>query len=174
MEGRTLPLYFFGRRHDKAAIYSLPGGAAGETSLGLGVFPGGVCLVLLRRKTLTGQTVAIYASMGSGSFPAGARFSKLCRRSAWRHALPLFSPLALLGALTFKAVSVGQSRACAIGFDSELLRLALSFRLVPVMRPWEYYNELAGGAREGISRYFNDEGLDRPATVGTRAYTRRT
>ena len=40
-----------------------------------------------------------------------------------------------------------------------LLVVAAAASALPVMRPWEYFNELIGGAKNGYL-YFNDEGVD--------------
>jgi tetratricopeptide (TPR) repeat protein len=73
-----------------------------------------------------------------------------------RHALPVVPPLALLG-----SVAIYQ----AIKFRSYFLRGAVTIALlgalvsaIPVVRPWEYFNEIIGAA--DAHRYFNDEGVD--------------
>jgi len=54
----------------------------------------------------------------------------------------------------------------ALSSNSKLLKGAAALALVaaaasalPVMRPWEYFNELIGGAKNGYL-YFSDEGVD--------------
>jgi tetratricopeptide (TPR) repeat protein len=46
--------------------------------------------------------------------------------------------------------------------------LAAIVSAVPQMRPWEYFNELAGGAEDGYL-YFNDEGVDLSQRIGEAA-----
>lgn len=74
-----------------------------------------------------------------------------------RHVLVVVPTLALLGALAIQTALTGNSRLLR-GFAALAVIAALASAL-PVMRPWEYYNELIGGGRYAY-RYFNDEGLD--------------
>jgi len=74
-----------------------------------------------------------------------------------RHALVVLPPLALFGALTLdtaRARGGRVMRGCVV-----LAVFAALASALPVMRPWEYYNELVGGPQNAW-RYFNDEGLN--------------
>jgi tetratricopeptide (TPR) repeat protein len=74
-----------------------------------------------------------------------------------RHALVVMPPMAMLGALALKTAPA-RNRRVLRGFVL-LAVLAALVSALPVMRPWEYYNELVGGAQNAW-RYCNDEGLD--------------
>ncbi len=74
-----------------------------------------------------------------------------------RHLLPIYPLLAILGALIVyyrsRVVSHLAGVVIAVGF---IASIALA---VPVMRPWEYFNELAGGT-QNAHKYFDGEGVD--------------
>jgi hypothetical protein len=74
-----------------------------------------------------------------------------------RHALPIFPLLAMLAAIpVFLAV---RRRSYLFGGISAVLLTASIISAVPVMRPWEYFNEFVGGPA-GAWKYFSDEGVD--------------
>ncbi len=74
-----------------------------------------------------------------------------------RHLLPVYPLLAILGALVVYYRSAVTSHFTGVVLAVGLVAsLALA---VPVMRPWEYFNELAGGTSGG-HRYFGGEGVD--------------
>ena len=74
-----------------------------------------------------------------------------------RHLLPVYPLLAILAALVVyyrsRVMSHLTGLVLAVGLIASLV-LA-----VPVMRPWEYFNEFAGGTPSG-HKYFDGEGLD--------------
>lgn len=74
-----------------------------------------------------------------------------------RHLLPVYPLLAVLASLVFYYRSTVRSHlmggVIAVGL---IASLALA---VPVMRPWEYFNEMAGGTANG-HKYFDGEGID--------------
>lgn len=74
-----------------------------------------------------------------------------------RHLLPVYPLLAILGALVVyyrsRVMSHLTGVVLAVGLIASLV-LA-----VPVMRPWEYFNEIAGGTANG-HKYFDGEGVD--------------
>ena len=158
VEGRGVSLYFFGKeyRHrtpwhffSGVLLVKLPLGSLALVALG-------ATLVLLR-KVPREQTAPLAGMLG-----LAALFLLFLARSnagyaGVRHALAVVPPLALLGALAIKTAFAGNARwlrgAAALAVAAALLSA------LPVLRPWEYYNELVGGARNA-HRYFNDEGLD--------------
>ena len=74
-----------------------------------------------------------------------------------RHALPLFPFMALMGAVPVSLAAKTRSKSLAVIAGAFLVLAAAS--AIPQMRPWEYFNEIAGGAKNGYL-YFNDEGVD--------------
>jgi len=74
-----------------------------------------------------------------------------------RHAMPLLPILAVMGGLaSYSAIVTTKlplKLIVGLGF------LAAGISAVPVLRPWEYFNEFAGGSSNGYL-YFNDDGVD--------------
>ncbi len=157
LEGRAISQLAFGRLYyNKAPWYFFPGVIAVKLPIGLTFLTLlGVYLFVGRRlpkEWNTSTAILLAASLwflfvlGSGSTYAGIR-----------HALPVVSLLAIMGgivsdvALTSKAITLKGVVALAL--------LAAAVSALPVMRPWEYYNEAVGGAANAY-RYFDDEGVD--------------
>ena len=74
-----------------------------------------------------------------------------------RHLLAVYPLLAVVASLViYEAV---RSRSRVLGGVAALGLTASVILAVPVMRPWEYFNEMAGGTANG-HKYFDGEGLD--------------
>lgn len=74
-----------------------------------------------------------------------------------RHLLAVYPLLAVLGSLVVYYRSNVRSHVMgAVLAAGVIVSLVLA---VPVMRPWEYFNELAGGTANG-HKYFDGEGVD--------------
>jgi hypothetical protein len=156
-EGRADSIYFFGKRYySRAPFYFFPAVLAVKIPVGLIVLVSiGLYLLITRniaRPWLmpiggsVGFAVLLLVVLASGSSYAGVR-----------HALPVVPVLALCAALaihkTITNASVVFRVAVPVAFALALVSA------IPVVRPWEYYNEFIGGSANGF-RYFNDEGLD--------------
>ncbi|HYL63787.1 MAG TPA: hypothetical protein VE077_14300 [Candidatus Methylomirabilis sp.] len=74
-----------------------------------------------------------------------------------RHALPVVVLLDVFGGAAISAVFASRRRAWRIAVVVALIAAAAS--AVPVMRPWEYFNEFVGGTKNAY-RDFSDEGVD--------------
>ncbi len=74
-----------------------------------------------------------------------------------RHLLAVYPLLAVVASLMIYAAV--RSRSRALGAVAALGLIASVVLAVPVMRPWEYFNEIAGGTANG-HKYFDGEGLD--------------
>ena len=156
-EGRADSQYAFGELYyGKAPFYFFPGVLAVKLPVGL-LFLSIIGAILLVTRNIpsawfvplagiTGLALLFLIVLVSGSSYGGIR-----------PALPIVPLLALLGALAVNKAVEAKSFAfrgtIALGFAVALASA------IPVMRPWEYYNELIGGTANGY-RYFNDEGLD--------------
>ena len=156
-EGRAISILAFGSLYyNKGPFYYFPGMIAVKLPLGL-LFLTVIGAVLLILRRLPREWIAPLLGM---IFLAVLFLLTLMKGSSYagiRHALPVVPPLALLGALAIYKAFESRSyvRRGAVGIA---LVVAL-ISAIPVMRPWEYFNETVGGS-SGAYRYFNDEGID--------------
>src|SRR4029453_15224314 len=105
----TIPLTFFGRRYEKQPLYFFPGVLLVKLPLGLSILSlAGVCLLVLRRKLPRSQAVTVYAVAGLAVVFMLALALANSGYAGVRHALPVFPPLAILGAVTVKAALAGK------------------------------------------------------------------
>jgi hypothetical protein len=156
-EGRAIPVLAFGSLYySRAPFYYFPGVIAVKLPLGLLLLTAiGSGLLVVRRVphewfaplvAMNGLAVLFLLVLMKGSSYAGIR-----------HALPIVPALALLGSLAIHQAIKSNSYVLRGTVAAALLAALLS--AIPVMRPWEYYNEVVGGAANA-HRYFNDEGID--------------
>ena len=157
LEGRAESQLAFGRLYyRKAPWYFFPGVIAVKLPIGLtflAVF--GVYMLAVRRLPVEWNTPAkiVLAALlffllilRSGSTYAGIR-----------HALPAVPLLAILAGMACHAALTLRETAPRVIVLLSFLSAAAS--ALPVMRPWEYFNETIGGAKNGYL-YFDDEGVD--------------
>ena len=157
VEGRAIPVLAFGQQfYSKAPFYFFPGIVAAKLPTGLLILSiiGAILLItgrLPREYLAPFLVVTAFTAMFLFFLIRGSSYAGV------RHALPLFPFAALLGA--FAIVWLMRSRIIALQLGSSLLIVAAIVSAVPQMRPWEYFNEIVGGAEKGYL-YFNDEGVD--------------
>ena len=155
-EGRARSVFAFGRTYKKAPFYFFSGVIAVKLPLGLLLLTAIGFGLLIARKIprefvapllgVIGFAILFLIVLATGSAYAGIR-----------HALPVVPPLALLASLAiYKAV---ESKSNLLRGAVAVALIAALISAIPVMRPWEYYNEIVGGTANGC-RYFNDEGID--------------
>jgi hypothetical protein len=157
VEGRAIQVKAFGTiYYARAPLYFFPGVVAAKLPIGLLLLSIlGLILLIVRR-----LPVEIWMSLGVVTAFTLIFLAFLMRGSTYagvRHGLPLFPLVAILGGLAVLAAARMRSRVLYVAVA--LLALVAVISAVPRMRPWEYFNELAGGP-EGSYRYFNDEGVD--------------
>ena len=156
VEGRGYPIVVFGKLFfRKAPLYFFPGVLLVKIPIGLTVLTLlGLGLLAARRLPpawrgslvlLLGFAGVYMAVLVSGSPYAGIR-----------HALPVVPVLALFGGAAVAAAWRGRSALLRGAVMTALAGALLS--ALPVLRPWEYYNELIGGPANAC-RLFNDEGI---------------
>jgi hypothetical protein len=156
-EGRAIPILAFGEMYySKGPLYYFPGVIAAKVPIGLLILSvlGVVALVLRRTPELDVSGVLGLAAL------ALAFLFFLVTGSSYggvRHALPIYPLLAVLAAVPIHFVVSHGVRWLISG--PLVLLLAAIVSAVPVMRPWEYFNEFAGGT-ENAHLYFSDEGVD--------------
>lgn len=166
IDGRAIQVRAFGTSYySKAPFYFFPGIVAAKLPIGLLLLSLVGALVLLLRKTPAeyyGPIAAVFAFtiIFLGFLMRGSSYAGI------RHALPLFPLMVLLGGIAVDWMVRKRSKLIGIGIS--LLFVAAIVSAVPQMRPWEYFNEFAGGAENGY-KYFNDEGVDLSQRVGEAA-----
>ena len=156
-EGNAASILFFGNLYySKGPFYYFPGVIAVKLPLGLLLLTViGIGLWIARRIPRDWAaplvSVVILASLFLLALMKGSSYAGI------RHALPIIPPLALLGSLAiYQAV---KSKSYFMRGVVAIALLAALLSAIPVLRPWEYYNETVGGTANG-HRYFNDEGVD--------------
>jgi hypothetical protein len=156
-EGNASSILLFGNLYySKGPFYYFPGVIAVKLPLGLLLLTLlGTGLLLARRAPPEWHApllaVVVLAILFLLALMKGSSYAGI------RHALPVVPSMALLGGLAIYQ---------AVKSKSYILRGAVAVAIVgalvsavPVMRPWEYYNEIVGGQKNG-HLYFSDEGVD--------------
>ncbi len=115
-------------------------------------------IVLFVRRRLPGaweMAVAFVLVVATGFLFVLARGSTY---AGIRHALPLVVLLAIMGGIAVRAAAM--SSIWSLQRISMVLALLLAAAsALPVVRPYEYFNEIGGGGRNAYL-YFGDEGVD--------------
>jgi tetratricopeptide (TPR) repeat protein len=156
-EGRAASIYAFGKLYySRAPFYYTPGIWAAKLPLGLLVLTIlGLVLLAFRRlpkvANLPLAGLALLAGLFWLALATGSTYGGV------RHALSVLPLLAVLGALGVAYAMTHPSvwLRGAVGVAGLAAVIAGGF----VIRPWEYFNELAGGTANSY-QYFNDEGVD--------------
>jgi hypothetical protein len=157
LEGRALSQLAFGHLYySKAPWWFFPGVISVKLPVGLTLLIlFGVYLFFARRfprewslslSIVFAATLWFLLVLSRGATYAGIR-----------HALPAIPLLAIFAGCAMHLAITSKTIAPKIIVGLGFLLAALS--AIPVVRPWEYYNELIGGARNAYL-YFDDEGLD--------------
>jgi hypothetical protein len=156
-EGRVTPIRAFGRAYiGTGPRYFFPAMIALKLPIGLSVLViAGLFMFFARRwppQQYVGFAIVLAASvlfllvLSVGSTYGGIR-----------HALPVVVLLAIFGGLAVQAALSSNSKPLKGAVAAALVAAAVS--ALPAIRPWEYFNEMIGGAKNGYL-YFSDEGVD--------------
>ena len=157
LEGRAVPIFAFGRSYfNSAPAYYFPGVLALKLPVGSSI------LVLLGLWLYGARRLPGGWSAPQSMVLAAAIFFLLIlmRGSTYggiRHALPIVVLLSVLAGTATQYLMASRSKRNRVVVAIAFAAAALS--AVPVMRPWEYFNEIIGGPSQAY-RYFNDEGVD--------------
>jgi tetratricopeptide (TPR) repeat protein len=157
LEGRAFQGLAFGHLYYvKAPWYFFPGVIAVKLPIGLILLAlSGLMLFLTGRfprdwnlsaAILLAGLLCFFLVLGQGATYAGVR-----------HALPALPFLAILAGMTSHIALAARVKTPKILVVLAFLAAAVS--ALPVSRPWEYFNETVGRARDAWS-YFDDEGID--------------
>jgi tetratricopeptide (TPR) repeat protein len=156
LEGRVEARLFYGHMYyGNAPWYFFPGVLLAKLPLGsLLLMILGIFLFASRRfpeKWLTSTLVVLIVLVGFlGVLSRGANYGGM------RHALPLAVLLYIFAGLALHTALASESRVFQT--VAALLLAAAAISALPIMRPYEYYNETIGISNAYL--YFNDEGLD--------------
>ena len=156
IEGRISPVFFLGHTYSKRApFYFFPAILLVKLPLGLLalVIAGGV-LVAGRTKWV-GSELLFILMLFAGLLLA-MLMSGTSSYAGIRHGLVLVPPMAVLGAAGL-AIAWEQRSPALLAVVAVAVAAAMA-SAVPVLRPWEYYNEIVG--MKEAWRYFGDEGAD--------------
>jgi hypothetical protein len=157
LQGRFTPITAFGHYYwDTGPKYFFLAMIAFKLPIGLGVLAlTGLLLFFTRSFSrewrlglafILGAAVLFLLVLASGSSYAGIR-----------HALPVVVLLSIFAGIAVQMAFASNSKLSKVAVVTALVGAAVS--AIPVMRPWEYFNELAGGTKNA-HLYFNDEGVD--------------
>jgi len=154
LEGRIIPINAFGHAYiDRGPKYYFPAMVALKLPIGLSILILiGLFALATRRSppdafTTVLPAVALFMLvLISGSSYAGIR-----------HALPVVVLLAIVGGVGMQFAFSSNSASWKAALGAALAIAAAS--ALPVMRPWEYFNEIMGGPGRAYL-YFSDEGVD--------------
>ena len=155
-EGRARNVFAFGRTYKKEPFYLASGMIAVKLPLGLLLLTVIGAAFLIARKLPREFIAPLLGVIGLAALflmalAAGSSYGGI------RHALPVVPPLALLASLAiYKAV---ESKSYILRGAVAVALIAALASAIPVLRPWEYYNETVGGS-ERAYLYFSDEGID--------------
>ena len=157
LQGRVDPITAFGHAYlGTAPWYFFPAMIALKLPIGLSV------IVLIGLSLLFARRIAPGVRLGLAIVLAAALLFLLvlARGSTYggiRHALPVVVLLAIFGGCALNVAFASDSKFLKAVVLAALIVATAS--AVPVMRPWEYFNEIIGGTKNGYL-YFSDEGVD--------------
>ncbi len=166
IDGRAIQVLAFGQSYySKAPFYFFPGIVLAKLPIGLILLCLiGAGLVISRRVPnefyLPVACLTVFSALFLVFLIRGSTYGGM------RHATPLLPIMAVLfGIGTYAAVELRSRILKATAAACVVFALVSA---VPQMRPWEYFNELAGGSANG-HLYFNDEGVDLSQRAGEAA-----
>jgi tetratricopeptide (TPR) repeat protein len=173
VEGRVTPIFFMGRLYvERVPFYFFPTVLMIKVPIGLTALALlGVVLVLFERRARRPperRRDAGATRNWSGSEPllvillfGGLLLFMLIKGTSsyagMRHALIVLPSIAVAGAAALAIAWKRKSRALLAGIT--LATIVAMASAIPVLRPWEYYNELVGGA-DNAWRHLSDESME--------------
>jgi len=154
LEGRVIPITAFGNAYiDRGPKYYFPAMVALKLPIGLSVLILIGLFAFATRRAPPDAFTTVLAAVAlfmlvliSGSTYAGIR-----------HALPVVVLLAIVGGVGMQFAFSSNAAPLKVAAGAALGIAAAS--ALPVMRPWEYFNEFIGGPGRAYL-YFSDEGVD--------------
>jgi len=158
VEGRQEVLYVFGTRYEEdTPWFFFPAVLAAKLPLGLSALALAGVVLFARRRVPEAWRWPGLALLGWGAVFLVTLMRGNSGYAGIRHAVPMLPVVAFAGGLAVALAWRARPRWPA--FAAAGLVAAFARSALPVVRPWEYYNELVGGPDEGW-RSFTDDGLD--------------
>ena len=157
LEGRVIPITAFGRPYvGTGPRYFFPVMIALKLPIGLFILVLIGSFLFVTRRMLLERNLGIAIVLTAAGFfllmlALGSSYGGI------RHALPVVVLLAIVGGLAVQVALSSNLTALKVVVATALVAAAVS--ALPVMRPWEYFNEIMGG-KSNAYRYFSDEGVD--------------
>ncbi len=157
MEGRSYPQLAFGRVYfRKAPVYFFPGILLVKLPIGLTLLSLLGLILFLAKRLPEEWNLSAGITLGGMIFfllvlANGATYAGV------RHALPVLVLLSIFSGIAAAILASQDSRAPKVIVSLAFVMAAIS--TLPVMRPWEYFNEFVGGPKNAY-KYFYDEGTD--------------
>jgi hypothetical protein len=158
IEGRMYSIYFWNRYYiRRTPFYFFPGVVFFKLPLGQTVLIVFGLAALLSGGIGRERRAGIVAMLCFAIFLFAGLASGNSSYAGIRHALPVIPPLSIVAAGGVVYAWGSKRRWPRIICATALIGALLS--AIPVVRPWEYYNELAGGSTKGYF-HFNDDGAE--------------
>ena len=157
VEGRVTPMFFLGRTYmQRAPFYFFPTVLLVKIPLGLiALALMGVVLAVITRDWPGREPLLVILLFG------GLLLAMLIKGTSsyagMRHALIVLPSIAVAGAAALAIALQRKSRLLLAGIV--LATVVAMISAVPVLRPWEYYNELVGGTKNAW-HYLSDESME--------------
>jgi tetratricopeptide (TPR) repeat protein len=157
IEGRVAPFYFINRYYMVSAPwYFFPTILLVRLPLGLLALALVGLVLAVRNRTWSGRE-PLFVLVSFGTLMLLMLMRGKSSYAGIRHALFVVPPLAVLAGTAFTIAL--EKKKLLLNAGLAVAAIAALASAIPVMRPWEYYNELVGG-KDNAWHYFSDEGLD--------------
>lgn len=158
IEGRMYSTYFWNRYYvRKTPWYFFPAVVFFKLPLGLTALVASGLVLLCAGRLPVEWRYPLLAILCFVIFVLAVLVSGNSGYSGIRHAMPLVPPLAVFGGAA--AVRAVQSRRLAPRLPCGAAIIGALVSAFPATRPWEYYNEAAGGTA-GAWRHFSDDSIE--------------
>jgi hypothetical protein len=157
MEGRPDPQLIFGRPYmGKGPKYFFPAMIAVKLPIGLSVLSLLGLILFFARKLPSEWNFPVGVILAAAILfllvlAMGATYAGI------RHALPVVALLSIFAGIFVERALASSSRS--LKAVAVLAYVLACVSAIPVLRPWEYFNEFVGGTKNGY-KYFSDEGVD--------------
>ncbi|HMI52567.1 MAG TPA: phospholipid carrier-dependent glycosyltransferase [Candidatus Saccharimonadales bacterium] len=157
VEGRVIPVFFLGKLYvQRPPFYFFPAVILLKVPLGLMTLSLAGIVLLFASRPWPGKEPLLVILL-FGALLLAMLMKGTSSYAGMRHALIVLPSLAVAGAAALSLASERRSRSLFAGIAIATLLALVS--AIPVLRPWEYYNELVGG-KDNAWQHLADESTD--------------